>query len=456
MAHSANSNSDTVPDNVVTLEQDDDDVWWFIGPDGDQFVSLGVNHIEPHLWLGSYNEPETLERHGEDFTTMYGTFNPYGDAAEDWIENIVDDVSELGFNSFGRHVQAGIPHQYYANDIYYVAPMNTAPIASWKQVQENAFKKFGPFPDPFSDAFERDISHRVEQVCKKHRSEENLLGYFYADLPWWQLRPDEQRDYDENTFIYPWATAIVQMDATAAGKQRWLEVLRDGYDSAKEVAAVYDVDADSWDELARHTDWFDPADDESVRADLLELMQGVAERWYGLHEEYIRQYDEKHLILGDKQNFIPEWLFPFLEEYVDVTLIQKYEPFEAHHAKAERLYEETGNPIINGDGSFSVVRDEQSEAGSKGYHFDTEEEVGEAYRRYVRKSLEQPYMLGWHHCGVLEQWDDSERGDIETSETGFLDPYENEYTAITDRIEEANRMANQWHADATDGGVSDD
>lgn len=147
-------------------------------------------------------------------------------------------------------------------------------------------------------------------------------------------------------------------------------------------------------------------------------MQGVAERWYGLHEEYIRQYDEKHLILGDKQNDIPEWLFPFLEEYVDVTLIQTYEPFEA---------------------------------GSKGYHFDTEEEVGEAYRRYVRKSLKQPYMLGWHHCGVLEQWDDSERGDIETSETGFLDPYENEYTAITDRIEEVNRMADQWHADATDG-----
>ena len=26
-------------------------IWWFIDPDGRKFISLGVNHIEPHLWL---------------------------------------------------------------------------------------------------------------------------------------------------------------------------------------------------------------------------------------------------------------------------------------------------------------------------------------------------------------------------------------------------------------------
>jgi hypothetical protein len=82
----------------VTLKQDDG-VWLFIGPDGQRFVLLGVNHIEPHLWLGSYNEHETFERHGEDFTAMYDTFNPYGDNAEDWTETIVNDVSKLGFRT---------------------------------------------------------------------------------------------------------------------------------------------------------------------------------------------------------------------------------------------------------------------------------------------------------------------------------------------------------------------
>jgi hypothetical protein len=33
--------------------------WWFIGPDGDKFVSIGVNHIESHLWLARYNKAAT-------------------------------------------------------------------------------------------------------------------------------------------------------------------------------------------------------------------------------------------------------------------------------------------------------------------------------------------------------------------------------------------------------------
>ena len=66
-------------------------------------------------------------------------------------------------------------------------------------------------------------------------------------------------------------------------------------------------------------------------------------------------------------------------------------------------------------------------------------------------------MLGWHHCGMLEQWDGSGRGDIVTSETGFLDPFENEYEAITDRIKEANERAAQWHEGAVaDGGITDE
>jgi hypothetical protein len=456
METSDTTGTNEVAENVVTVEQIDG-AWWFVGPDGGQFVTLGVNHIEPHLWLGSYNHEETIERYGEDFVTMYDTFNPYGEAAEEWMENVVNTAKELEFNSFGKHVLDGIPHQYYADDIYYVAPLDTAPIPSWKQVQDNAFKKFGPFPDPFSDEFERDLAHQVEQICRKHRSSENLLGYFYADLPWWQLRRDEQRQYGEYTFIYPWATAIIQMDADAAGKQEWIDVLRERYEDTAEVATVYGLEVDSWDEFRGTTDWFAPTDNEAVREDLLELMKGVADRWYGLHHEHIRQFDEKHLLLGDKQNFIPEWLLPFLEEYVDITLIQKYEPFEAHREKTRKIYEETGNPVVNGDGSFSVVRSEQAEQGCKGYHLDTGEAVGEAYANYLKKSLAEPYMLGWHHCGMLEQWDGSGRGDIVTSETGFLDPFENEYEAITDRIKEANERAAQWHEGAVaDGGITDE
>ena len=35
-------------------------VWWFVSPTGEPFLSLGVNHIEPHLWLGPYNREHTI------------------------------------------------------------------------------------------------------------------------------------------------------------------------------------------------------------------------------------------------------------------------------------------------------------------------------------------------------------------------------------------------------------
>lgn len=61
-------------------------VWWFVSPTGEPFLSLGVNHIEPHLWMGPYNRQHTIARYGPDFILPDGRFNPDGDAARKWID----------------------------------------------------------------------------------------------------------------------------------------------------------------------------------------------------------------------------------------------------------------------------------------------------------------------------------------------------------------------------------
>ena len=52
-----------------------DGVWWFINADGEKFVSIGVNHIEPHLWLAPYNKAATLKKYGRDMVGPDGHFN---------------------------------------------------------------------------------------------------------------------------------------------------------------------------------------------------------------------------------------------------------------------------------------------------------------------------------------------------------------------------------------------
>ena len=80
-----------------------DGVWWFVNPEGEPFLSMGVNHIEPHLWMGPYNLEHTIERYGSDFVLSDGRFNPDGEAVKKWIDRQVEVCGSLGFNTFAKH-----------------------------------------------------------------------------------------------------------------------------------------------------------------------------------------------------------------------------------------------------------------------------------------------------------------------------------------------------------------
>ena len=49
-------------DDRSTFVNQIDGVWWFIDAEGKKFVSIGLNHIEPHLWLAPYNKAATLKK----------------------------------------------------------------------------------------------------------------------------------------------------------------------------------------------------------------------------------------------------------------------------------------------------------------------------------------------------------------------------------------------------------
>jgi hypothetical protein len=146
-------------------------------------------------------------------------------------------------------------------------------------------------------------------------------------------------------------------------------------------------------------------------------------------------------------NTFREWLLPALAKYVDVVLIQSYNHFDQDHERLDWIQQETGKPLLNGDGSFGFVNPHQQTYNVKGSHTNSTSvvDVAEKYRQYLEATMNQSYMIGWHHCGYLEQWDEAERGDVNSNENGFLDPFENEYTAWTDVIRQANQKAHVRH-----------
>lgn len=428
----------------VRVEQIDG-IWWFIGPDGEKFISMGVNHIEPHLWLAPYNKAATLKRYGADMVGSDGHFNTNGTAARKWIDRQVEICRDLHFNTFAKHTHPTIDPKLYQDSIYYIASLETAPLAGWRERNGE-----GPRPDIFSPEFERFVEDRVREVCSQHKDSRNLLGYLYTDIPSWLLGRGEEQ-------TYPWVNAIVGLGEHSAGKLKWIEHLRGRYDSAEACAKVWGLPISStyglrWEQMGRLTQWFDPVDAVKARQDMFAFLPVLADRWYGLHRELVLKHDPNHLILGDKnliQNYYP-FLIPALKKYVDVVAIQAYGRWSHDGPLTASIYEQIGKPIFNGDGSHSFVNSHQQKWGAKGFRTQAKslEEVATFYRETLEGMMSAPYMVGWHHCGYLEQWDEAERGDSPRNENGFMDPFERYHTVWTDVIRESNSMVEAWHRQA--------
>ena len=169
-----------------------------------------------------------------------------------------------------------------------------------------------------------------------------------------------------------------------------------------------------------------------------------------MHHDLIRKHDPNHLILGDKNMIMwhYEWVLPALKKYVDVVSIQAYGRWESDGKLAKKIYEATGKPIYNGDGSHSFVNEHQLKEGTKGYRTGAKnyKDVAALYKETLSGMMSDPYIIGWHHCGYLQQWDPAERGDSPRNENGFMDPFENYIPEWTDVIRDINAKAHELHA----------
>ena len=429
-----------------------DEVWWFIGPDGEKFISQGVNHIEPHLYLAPYNKEATIKKYGAELIDEQGMFDTTTEAAQKFIDGQIAICKDLNFNTFGKHTHASIAPELYMDKTYYIASLETAPVATW-QIKAGQ----GSMPDVFSSSFENYVQQKIKEVVTKHRKSPNLIGYVYSDVPAWILPPYMQERENEYLMIYPWVEEMMSLGVAAPGKKAWIDHLKERYASAADVADVWGLDyiklyGIAWKEFYKITDWTNPIDSVKVTADMRSFMGKIAERWYKLHYDAIKKHDQNHLIIGDKSDIstYQDFLLPALKKYIDVIAIQSYNVWSEDKATTDWLYKELGKPLFNGDGSFAFVHPNQSENKVKGWWTGAKnmQDVISMYKAQLEMMMAESYVVGWHHCGMLQQWDGSARGDVPSNENGFMDPFENYYTEWTDIIRKMNSETIELHEEA--------
>jgi hypothetical protein len=440
---------DAIEERPMIRVQETDGVWWFVDGTGAPFVSIGVNHLQSDCWLAPYNREASLARYGTDLATREGRFNARGTGLRSLVGSLLDRLQTWGFNTIGVHVE-DVPVSLYANRMYYAVNLDTVRLGS-------AFR-FGQhvFPDVFSESFEQRLDRQIALVCAKHKTHRRLLGYAFSDIPRWYFFQGELEADPERGVIHPWVDDLRRRPADSPGKQRWLNVLRRRYDSPRAAARAHGASFKTWEQAAELKDWPRPADPEQATRDSADLIREACERWYELHVRLVRKHDPRHLLLGDKLHSphrLPDWFLPILKRSVDVLLIQWYTPFEEQRDTLVRLYAALGKPILNGDGSF-VWPDPSRQTRVKGFPVASRAEVGRRYGEYLRGIASLPFMVGWHHCGIMEQWNGAKTAEAyDTLETGFLDPFERPYEGVLRSVVAANKEAANLHRKSAAGPV---
>ncbi|MGD8500701.1 MAG: hypothetical protein PVJ86_08635, partial [Phycisphaerales bacterium] len=71
--------------------------WWLVTPEGNAFLSFGINHIHPNFWRCEHNRDAWQKILGIENIRVNEQFNP---ALRDWVHRI---RGQYGFNTIGVH-----------------------------------------------------------------------------------------------------------------------------------------------------------------------------------------------------------------------------------------------------------------------------------------------------------------------------------------------------------------
>ncbi len=144
--------------------------WWLVTPEGNGFLSFGINHLHLGWWAQPYNRKAWQERLG----VAQSRGPAFAGAFREWF---MQERRRFGFNTLGVHNSRDVlnsPEPFMP----YVQPIAFVDIPHWRQnVRE------GNFADVFSDEFSRRCDAMAAEHAAPLKDDPFLLGYAMTDCP---------------------------------------------------------------------------------------------------------------------------------------------------------------------------------------------------------------------------------------------------------------------------------
>ena len=410
-----------------------DDRWWLVTPEGNAFLSFGVNHLYPDLFQQEYNREAWRKRLGLK-AFNWQQFEP---ALRQWF---LQTCRQWGFNTVGVHNSLSIVNTPRPA-MPYMLPIHFVDIPHWKpEIPDDAFR------DVFSEEFTQHCDQMAKELATPAREDPFLLGYAMTDCPLLteedcRERPDVIGGARRKSRI-GWPRRLRNLGADAPGKGAYVRTMRDLYrGEIRDFNATYGTAFHSFDALATTENWR-PATDLSnanETRDNVVFLQAVVAKYYETARDAIRRYDPNHMFFGDKINANTDSLdtiLPVTSKYTDVIFYQMYARYEVQKPGLDRWARIADKPIINGDSSYTMITEHMPRP--YGPVADNIEQRAEWTDEFFRNAFARPEFVGWHYCGLIDATQQVGRKQ-DRQHSGLINGYGEPYPELKKAVQACTR-----------------
>ena len=398
--------------------------WWLVTPEGNAFLSLGINHLHADLWRQDYNREAWKKRLGLN-SFDWREFAP---ALRTWF---LKTCRDYGFNTVGVHTSLSVVNTPKPA-MPYMQPIHFVDIPHWKkQIPDSNFV------DVFADEFARHCDRMTRKLAAPARNDPFLLGYSMTDCPMMteedcRERPDVIGGARRESRI-GWPRRLRNMGPDAPGKKAYVATMRDLYrGKIGDFNATYGTTFDSFDALASAKDWRPGTDlsNGNETRDNVEFLKRVVAKYYQTAKAAIRRYDTNHMFVGDKINAntdAADTILPTTSRFTDIIFYQMYGRYEVQKPGLDRWSKIIDKPIINGDSAYTMVTPHMPRP--YGPVADNLQQRADWTAEFFRSAFARPEFVGWHYCGLIDATNRIPRKQAR-QHSGVLDGHGEPYPAL--------------------------
>lgn len=399
--------------------------WWLVTPEGNAFITFGLNHYHSGWWYEDYNR--------EHWNQEFGVASRSDPAwSEGWRRQIGRDLAHLGLNTIGIHTNDPETGGLVGGVAPYVARFDPVNIPHFRT---------DTGPDKFHDVFSDAFDHLCEQQAREQvgpRSDDPLvLGFSMTDCPLftdWDCAERGMTIYGAPRAEMPsWPRVLRNLGSDAPGKQAYVTTLRNRHgDSIASFNRTYQTAFTSWAELGKARDWRPRTDYDNDREieDNTAFLRDCVETYYRKAKQAFRRFDSHHLFFGDKLNGNSNQLDQVLDvtaRYTDVVFYQIYGHYDEHAAMMDHWTTKVGIPFLNGDSTFSFTSEMMP--NPYGPHARNQVERAEWMRTFGETVFARPDFVGWHLCGAIDTLR-TMRGKDAKQHAGLMTPWGEFYPEV--------------------------